>query len=128
MRGWVLESVEKAWSESGGRVPVRRFDSVFEALGLDGLDLVKVDVEGHEPEVLEGMGTLLTKYRPAFLIEVLTDEAGRRLESLIDALRYVYFDLDDVGPPRLSPHICASSHWNYLVCQPHLAEMLGILS
>jgi FkbM family methyltransferase len=127
MRGWVLERVHEACSYGGG-VPVHRFDTVFEAMGLHSLDLVKVDVEGHEPQVLEGIGTLLAKFRPTFLVEVLTDGAGRRLESLVDGLGYVYFDLDEVRPPRLSPHIGASSHWNYLVCQPQVAATLGILS
>jgi FkbM family methyltransferase len=128
MREWVLQSVDEARSDTGGCVAVRRFDNVFEAVGLDSLDLVKVDVEGHEPEVLEGMGGLLVKFRPTFLVEVLTDQAGKRLESLVDSLGYIYFDLDEVGPPRSSPHIYRSSHWNYLVCQPHVAETLGILS
>jgi FkbM family methyltransferase len=126
MRGWVLENVTEA-CPYGDWVPVHRFDSVFESAGLDSLDLVKVDVEGHEPEVLEGMGALLAKFRPTFLAEVLSDAAGRRLESLVDGLGYIYFDLDEVRPPRLSPHIHASSHWNYLICQPHVAEALRIL-
>jgi hypothetical protein len=58
---------------------------------------------------------------------VLSDEAGAKLESFIGALGYMYFDLDEVGPPRLVPHIQASSHWNYLICQPGVAETLGLL-
>jgi FkbM family methyltransferase len=128
MRGWVLEQMSEARSNRDSSVPIHRLDELWETFGRDHLDLVKVDVEGHEPEVLEGMGGLIAKLRPTFLIEVLSDAAGRRLESLLGALGYVYFDLDEVGPPRLSPHIHASSHWNYLVCQPHVAETLGLLS
>jgi len=38
-------------------------------------------VETHEPEVLEGMGELLVKYRPILLIEVLSDELGERFKD-----------------------------------------------
>lgn len=48
------------------RVPVRPLDS----FGLDGVSFVKVDVEGHEPEVLEGAVETLRRCRPVVLIEV----------------------------------------------------------
>jgi len=37
--------------------------------GLKRLDLVKIDVEGHEPQVLKGMDKTLRKYRPAIFLE-----------------------------------------------------------
>jgi FkbM family methyltransferase len=127
MRGWVLERASAARSNSVAHVATYRLDEIAETAGIDELDLLKIDVEGHEPEVLEGMGMLLSKFRPTLLIEVLSDEAGAKLESLVGTLGYVYFDLDEIGPARLVPHVRASSRWNYLVCQPSVAEALGQL-
>jgi FkbM family methyltransferase len=126
MQGWILEKRAGAAVTDGEIVPMGRLDSLIEAEGIGRIDLAKIDVEGHEPEVLEGMGPFLEKCKPTLLIEVLTDRAGERLEAVLDNLRYVYFDLDDVGPPRRSRHIRASSHWNYLICQPEMAAALSL--
>jgi len=126
MRGWVLEKGREEPGPEGEIVRTSRLDALIEAEGISRIDLVKLDVEGHEPDVLAGMGPYLAKYRPSLLIEVLSDPAGERLEAMLGSLAYVYFDLDDVGAPRVRPHVRASSHWNYLVCQPEVAEFLGL--
>src|SRR5262249_42109813 len=123
MRGCVLEKTDEGGDEV---VPMSRLDFVIRSHGLDGLDLIKVDVEGHEPEVLEGMGPFLAESKPTLLIEVLSDSAGEKLEALLGPLEYLYFDLDEIGPPRKRPHIRKSSHWNYLVAQPAVAETLAL--
>ena len=47
-----------------GDVPLRRLDDVLPELGLERVDLLKLDVEGHELAVLEGAGTCASR-RPA---------------------------------------------------------------
>ena len=126
MCGWVLQEQTEARVVDGEIVPTNRLDALIEAYGITRIDLVKIDVEGHEPEVLEGMGRFLGELRPTLLVEVLSDVAGGRVEALLEDLGYLYFDVDEVGPPRLVPHIRASSHWNYLICQPATAMELGL--
>jgi FkbM family methyltransferase len=126
MCGWTLGKGNEASAPASELVATRRLDSLIDACGLHRVDLVKIDVEGHEPEVLQGMGPFLEKFRPTLLIEVLSDDAGERLEAALGDLGYLYFDLDDAGPPRLSRRIRTSSHWNYLICQPGVAETLGL--
>jgi FkbM family methyltransferase len=62
-----------------GTVPVRvqtkRLDDV-----LDRADLVKIDVERHEPATLRGMKHLLEQWHPTILIEVLDDDARRLIQ------------------------------------------------
>lgn len=48
------------------KVPVRPLDS----FGLDSVSFMKIDVEGHEPAVLEGAVETLRRCRPVVLIEV----------------------------------------------------------
>jgi FkbM family methyltransferase len=57
------------------RVPMRSIDSICDELGLSGVRLVKIDVEGFEPSVLRGMGRLLERGRPSVLFEAITVEA-----------------------------------------------------
>ncbi len=52
------------------RVVTEPLDSVTERLGLDRIDLVKVDVEGHEPEVVRGAERTLSAPGVLLLIEI----------------------------------------------------------
>jgi len=126
MNGWVLENRTEARGVDEEVVRTTRLDTVIESYSINRVDLVKIDVEGHEPEVLDGMGRFLGEFKPTLLIEVLSDVTGQRLEALLGDLGYLYFDLDEIGLPRLMEHIRASSHWNYLVCSRTTARELGI--
>lgn len=43
---------------------------------------MKIDVETHEPEVLEGVGEYLKKFRPSLLIEILDDEITAKVQNI----------------------------------------------
>ncbi|MEX3991336.1 FkbM family methyltransferase [Paraburkholderia sp. EG286A] len=51
-------------------VKLHKLDGVFDTLGLDRLDLVKIDVEGYELDVLEGAARTLARYRPIVTLEM----------------------------------------------------------
>jgi FkbM family methyltransferase len=127
MHGWVLETHSREPDVDREFVPISRLDTIIDTHGVRRVDLMKIDVEGHEPQVLEGMGVFLKKFKPTLLVEVLSDAAGARLEELLGDLGYLYFDIDEVGPPRRTPHIRKSCHWNYLVCKDDTAKALGLL-
>ena len=80
---------------AGVTVRTRSLDSLVEERALDRLDLVKIDVEGAEPDVLRGMEKALSRFRPTMLIEILTAEAGAQVDQLMQPLGYVYFDIND---------------------------------
>ena len=44
-------------------VPVRRLDDCLADWGVETIDLMKLDVEGHEPFVLRGAGEALSSGR-----------------------------------------------------------------
>ena len=52
-------------AKEGVEVPARPLDM----LGLPGPQVIKLDVEGHEPNVLSGARETLEKYRPAIVFE-----------------------------------------------------------
>lgn len=63
----------------------RTFDDVAEELEIDRLDLVKIDVEGSELHVLEGMQRSLNNWNPVILLEVhpgKLEQANRREAEL----------------------------------------------
>lgn len=49
---------------------IRRGDQVFSELSLPPIDLLKIDVEGFEPEVLRGLAQRIARDRPAILMEM----------------------------------------------------------
>ncbi|MGH9763664.1 MAG: FkbM family methyltransferase [Blastocatellia bacterium] len=104
-----------------------RLDQLLEDTGLEDLSLIKIDVETHEAEVLEGLGPYLQLYRPNMLIEILDDDVGRRVEALVAGKGYLYFNIDDEsGELRQTPHITKSDFYNYLLCDAETAKSLGL--
>jgi FkbM family methyltransferase len=93
---------------------------------VEKIDLIKVDVETHEVEMLEGMRGLLATFKPVLLIEVLNDEVGARIQSLVENFGYSYFDIDEIDGPRQVVEIKKSSGYNYLLCLAQVARKLGL--
>jgi FkbM family methyltransferase len=50
----------------------------------DGIACIKIDVEGHELEVLQGAVTSISKYRPFIIIEVLNHVLQHKKKSLLE--------------------------------------------
>jgi FkbM family methyltransferase len=94
---------------------------------LGKIDLMKVDVETHEPEVLEGFGNYLGEFKPTILIEILDDVVGRKVHDLVKDLGYLYFNIDETGSIRQTDVIGKSDYFNYLLCMPPVAMQLGLL-
>lgn len=51
--------------KEGGAVPLKTLDS----LNLGQVDFIKIDVEGHEPEVFEGAKNTIKQYKPTVFFE-----------------------------------------------------------
>lgn len=60
-------------------VPTRRLDSLLsERPDIDRIDFIKIDVEGHELEVLEGARASLTRFQPPLILESGHESADER--------------------------------------------------
>lgn len=95
---------------------------------LTHIDLMKIDVETHEPEVLEGLGAYLEKFRPTMFVEVLNDEVGSRINELVKDLEYLYFNIDEDRGIRQENRIGHSDYFNFLLCTKQVAYDLGLLT
>lgn len=71
----------------GKTIPVlmRTIDGLCDELSLTDVALVKIDVEGFEPQVLAGMETTLSRWKPKVVFEALTlaslTASAERLQS-----------------------------------------------
>ena len=104
------------------KIKVQRFDEYFAENKIGGLDLVKMDVESHEPEVLKGFGSLLEEYKPAILAEVSYERVPDLLNEILDPLGYLYFNIDENKGMALQDKLTLSDSDNFLICQPEYAE------
>jgi FkbM family methyltransferase len=59
-------------------VALRRLDTVAAERRLDRIDLIKIDVEGHERQVLDGAGATLARFRPVLVMETGHEGDGDR--------------------------------------------------
>ncbi|MDY6836576.1 MAG: FkbM family methyltransferase [Thermodesulfobacteriota bacterium] len=91
--------------ENDLRVETRVFDDCLEELDVDCIDLVKIDVEGAEMNVLEGMKKSLQKFHPALLVEVHPNYLGsfnRASEDLMEFLDDMGYRITPVDRPALN--------------------------
>jgi FkbM family methyltransferase len=62
---------------AAGRVAVRRGDSIVEEAGIADIDVIKIDVEEHEFEVLNGFRGTLARDRPVLFMEFKENSAAK---------------------------------------------------
>jgi len=108
-------------------IEVKRFDEYFAEQDFGGLDLVKIDVESHEPEVLEGFGELLEQYKPTLLIEVSYERVPELLNKILERYGYLYFNIDENNGMRQQDRLTLSDSDNFLICQPEVARKLDLI-
>jgi len=110
------------------KVPITTIDQVAQEQQFDRIDLIKIDVETHEPEVLNGF-SMIDKFRPTILIEILKDEIGQRVEEALrkHSSAYLYFDINEKNGLTKVDHIRKSSGYNYLLCTEQVAKQLNLL-
>jgi FkbM family methyltransferase len=61
------------------QITLRSLDSLAAERRLDRIDLIKIDVEGHERRVLDGARATLARFRPALVLETGHEAEGDRL-------------------------------------------------
>lgn len=103
-------------------VALVRLDTLVARGAIPPPDLVKIDVEGHEPAVLRGMGSLLER-RPVLLVEVLTEAAAADVDALTRHFGYQVYIIDAGGPRRLERPTAAPGG-NLLFCTAEAARAL----
>jgi FkbM family methyltransferase len=112
-----------ATNDSLTEIPVSAvsLDEYITNLALNRVDIVKLDVEGGELDALRGASSLLTRFRPMFICEVLdaaTQPWGYAAREIITKFLghdFVWFDFRRGG--LLSPHTALEKYTavrNYL--------------
>lgn len=125
-------SLEADWNSDSPELRPVEVDCITVAdmlarIGAPAVDLLKIDVETHEPAVLAGFREILQRDRPAMLIELLNDDVARQVSSQVEGLGYAFFNIDEVAwPPHRVDSLSKSGHFNFLLCRPETAASIGL--
>jgi len=107
-------------SLSSETVPVITLDSLDEkGLFEEGIDLIKIDVEGFERFVLEGAEQVIRKYRPVLFVELVDDNLimqGVSGQSVVDLIRNFGYDVLDAK--TMKPLVDADRYATDVYCLP----------
>ncbi|MBS1647820.1 MAG: FkbM family methyltransferase [Bacteroidetes bacterium] len=103
-------------------------DFFIKQQNLPVVDLIKIDVETHEPLVFEGFLKYLKLFKPTILVEILNEEIANKIQDSVQSLGYLYFNIDEVNGPIQTEKIEKSRGYNYLLCSKEKAIELQIIS
>jgi len=88
--------------------PVEVQVTTFDSHNLDP-DIVKIDVEGYELQVLEGMKETLARSRPVMMLEA--NEKDQQCQALLASLGYEFCGYDDVSNTLVSLEQGKTRNW-----------------
>ncbi|MCF8276020.1 MAG: FkbM family methyltransferase [Flavobacteriales bacterium] len=120
----VKEEVEHHEGIRAVEVEVIRLDDYLVRKNWSSLDLVKIDVEGFEIEVIEGMKDALQRWQPSILIELKDAERAAKMEAMVASLGYRFYDIDENVGIRQTNGLMASTKWNCLLLNSKHARLL----
>jgi FkbM family methyltransferase len=106
-------------------VETETLDNFIEEYGLT-VDLIKIDVEKHEPEVLEGFKKYISVQQPTILIEILEEEMARKIQPILKDIPYLYFNLNEDGHIKKVSTLTKSDDYNFLICREEIAKNIGL--
>lgn len=98
-----LTSLHRVEDDPAGTVTVSRIDDL---LTVGDLSLVKVDVEGHEADVLAGMDGHLRRCHPIVYAEAHNRTAGLRIAEVLLPLGYLHTGTLHMGSPMMRWEWC----------------------
>ncbi|BAY07118.1 FkbM family methyltransferase [Calothrix sp. NIES-2098] len=106
-------------------VPVTTIDAV--CTSNKKVDLIKIDVEGLEDKVLQGMERVLSESKPTLIIECNPDDPFLNVESILSKFGYHFFHVRAEGPvpmDRIVPDE-TGQYRNYLCTVHHNWEEIN---
>lgn len=106
---WPLAAARGAHPEHRGalmrcvRAQATTLDAILEAMSIDRVDCIKLDIDGDETKMLRGAKRTLDRWRPTVIMELapyVLEEHGSSIEELLDILRERRYELTTLDRGR----------------------------
>ena len=100
-------SGSKALASHGEKISVGTLDRVCSEQKIERLDLIKIDVEGHEMSVLRGASETIKHFKPVLMLEcndVALTNSGTSAQEMTDTLRSLGYQLFVSRRKQLVPY------------------------
>lgn len=114
--GELISEIPSSWPLAGNRTGVDAefaglpkstegaraitLDQLVEELDLPSLDIIKIDVDGHELDVLSGAKRTLNRFAPSILIEMapyLHDRKAGGFDALLEKITALGYEITDLA-------------------------------
>jgi FkbM family methyltransferase len=110
------------------QVSVDTLDNYLITNNINKVDLIKIDVELHEPEVFRGMNSTLKNQQPHLIFECLFQDIADQLQVILDQHDYIYYHLEGGANFKLQKVDMLTGRlnkdWNYFACHKSKAEAI----
>jgi len=119
-----LEHAQQAGEYRECTIIARTLDSWAERLGWATIQLVKIDVEGHEHAVIEGGRKTIDRHRPFIIVEVLGTAKFDAMNAMLRESNYLDIAL---APDALCHCLTVRFHgsaWNHLLSPAEKAQQI----
>ncbi len=98
-------------------VQVNTLENIAHNSGMDKIDLIKIDVEGHELVVFESIGDYLKINLPSVLVEIISDDAAQGINKIIENFGYYILAMNERDTKcKLVNEVWNNQHHNFLLC------------
>ena len=96
---------------------------------MQSIDLIKLDIELHEAEAVEGLGGYLNKFKPIIILEMLTQQVADKLSNYFDLNEFNLFHLgvsrvEQMDNFKIVRESLSRGDWNYLIFHKSLEEKI----
>lgn len=100
------------------KVEITTIDTFIQENNIDHVDLLKIDVEGVEDKVLEGMKEMLIKCKPVLLVEISNNETALNVSKFFKNLdlEYCFIEINENSGLIEHDNIQKNKAFNYLIC------------
>lgn len=115
----IMKNAEVTGDHGSVQVKITPLPPVLEKLGIDRVDVIKVDTEGFELEVLEGCEEVIDRHHPILFVEVDNDNLranGSTATELVEWIRRKGYRVKVAGSEAPLPADLTHCHFDIL-CQ-----------
>jgi FkbM family methyltransferase len=90
---------------------------------ITSIDLMKIDVETHEPEVMAGFVQYFCQFKPILLIEILNEEVANQLSGYFAAADFDFYNVDELAGIKKVNSLSKSDYYNFLIVPKEKAHL-----